>query len=149
MSLIDQGANAFFTDDHRMCDEAWATLEAALSDGDGKRAVALWADFDAKMKRHLAMEEEVLFPALEDATGMHNVGPVAVMRHEHGQMRGLLSEMGRLNGLGEFESVLNQGDTLLMLISQHNAKEEGILYPMADEALGDQWEALAGRLKAM
>ncbi len=149
MSKPADGAVAFFSEDHRACDEAWAALEGAASSGDAAKARALWVDFDARLRRHLAMEEQVLFPAIEDATGMRGVGPVAVMLHEHQQMKALLAEMGRRAQAGDFEGVLDQGDTLLMLIQQHNAKEENVLYPMADNVLASRWAELAPRFEAM
>ena len=77
---------------------------------------------------------------------MVDAGPTAVMRGEHQQMRGLLDQMGEAAAAGDFDSVLDQGDTLLMLIQQHNVKEEGILYPLADRMLTVQWPALRERL---
>jgi hemerythrin-like domain-containing protein len=147
MSTLEDGANEFFTDDHRLCDTAWADLEASAGSGNATEANAKWKVFHAKLERHLAMEEEVLFPAIEDATGMNGVGPVAVMLHEHGQMRALLADMKRRAEGGDFEGVLNQGDTLLMLIQQHNAKEEGVLYPMAENVLGEAWSAVQEKLR--
>lgn len=34
-----------------------------------------------------------------------------------------------------------------MLVQQHNAKEEAILYPAADRMLGPRWEELRARLE--
>ena len=93
------------------------------------------------------MEEEILFPAIEEKTGMVNQGPTAVMRMEHEQMRGVLDQMAQAIEAGDFQATLDQGDTLLMPIQQHNIKEEGVLYPMADQVLGEGWEALANQLK--
>jgi hemerythrin-like domain-containing protein len=36
-----------------------------------------------------------------------------------------------------------------MFIAQHNNKEEGMLYPMAERALGGQWESLLQRLHSV
>ncbi|MDC0358952.1 hemerythrin domain-containing protein, partial [Oligoflexia bacterium] len=101
------------------------------------------------MRRHFAMEEEVLFPAFENASGMSQGGPTFVMRMEHDQMRGVLDQMGTLMAAGNFEDVKDQGDTLLMLIQQHNIKEEGMLYPMCDEHLEQIWPQLKADLKAL
>ena len=145
MANLDAGAQEYFATDHRECDAVWAELESAASNP--PRQAALWKSFEARMLRHFSMEEEVLFPAIESATGMRG-GPVAVMLHEHEQMRGMLTEMARRASTGDFEGVLDQGDTLLMMIQQHNSKEEGILYPIAERALSASWPALAERLRA-
>jgi iron-sulfur cluster repair protein YtfE (RIC family) len=135
----EAGAVGFFTDDHRACDELWAAVEAAADDGHGVEAA--FDAFDAAMRRHMDMEERVLFPAFEEATGM-TMGPTRVMRAEHDQMRGLLSQMKGADA----DSMLDHGDTLLMLIQQHNVKEEGMLYPMCDARLGSVWPEVAKQL---
>ena len=143
-----ESANEYFTADHRACDEAYAKLEETAQGGDAQATQTSFTAFEAMMKRHLAMEEEVLFPALEDATGMRGVGPTAVMRHEHQQMRALLAQMHSAAEAGDAQGVLDGGDTLLMLIQQHNAKEENVLYPLADARLASAWPALAAKLAA-
>ena len=132
------GLATHFTDDHRACDTAWAAVEGAE---DPAEIAARFKSFDALMRRHLAWEEDVIFPAFEEATGMTG-GPTAVMRHEHTQMRAVLDEMSSALEAGDTDLLLDHGDTLLMLIQQHNPKEEQILYPMADRVLGGQWAEL-------
>jgi len=136
----------FFSQDHRACDAEWAALEGTLDAGDLTACRAGFEAFDASMERHFGWEENVLFPALEQAMGMAGMGPTAVMRAEHRQMRAVLAQMrGAIDG-GDTGEVLDQGDTLLMLIQQHNAKEEAMLYPMADQRLGAEWPRLRARL---
>lgn len=146
MATPDAGASPFFKSDHRECDQAWAALESAAGTADAAVLRTLWTDFSTRMERHFKMEEEVLFPAFEEATGMRGSGPTEVMRHEHRQMRALLQEMSRRADAGDFDGVLDQGDTLLMVVQQHNAKEEGMLYPMADNVLRPTWAGVAQRL---
>lgn len=138
------GPRAFFTDDHRACDALWAAVEVAVDRGDHAAARAAFARFDAATRRHLDMEEQVLFPELERATGM-TMGPTQVMRAEHAQMRGLLDQMARVADV-DVDALVEHGDTLLMLTQQHNLKEEGILYPMAQAHLGGGWEPIGKRL---
>lgn len=129
---------AFFTADHQACDAAWAEVEAAP---DLATAAPLLQAFDRRMRRHLAMEEEVLFPAFDAASGMAGMGPPAVMRAEHAQMRAVLDQMV---GASDLRALHNLGDTLLMLIQQHNLKEEGMLYPMCAQLL--DWASLRASL---
>lgn len=143
------GPNTFFTADHRHCDELWAKVEAA-ADGAGpesaKAAAKAFAAFDAALRLHLEMEEEILFPAIERAMNMHGMGPTQMMRMEHMQMRGVLDTMARAAANGAVDGVLDHGDTLMMLIQQHNLKEEGILYPMAERGLAGSWAGIAEQL---
>ena len=138
------GPMVFFTADHRACDEMWAAVEAAAEAGDAANVTAAFAAFDKAMRRHLDMEEQVLFPAFEKATGI-TMGPTQVMRAEHQQMRGLLDQMAQAAG-HDSDALVDHGDTLLMLIQQHNLKEEGMLYPMCDGHLHDGWAAIAEKL---
>jgi hemerythrin-like domain-containing protein len=128
----------FFTADHRACDATWASLE----NGEG----ADFPTFKAAMLHHFAMEEQVLFPLFEEATGM-TAGPTAMMRMEHEQMRGVLEQMQAAFDAGDEETLLDHGDTLFMIIQQHNQKEEGMLYPMAQMHIPMEWSDLEGKLK--
>ncbi len=144
---IEAGLAGFFTQDHRDCDASWAQLEEQLEDADEATAQALWQAFDSSMRRHFAMEEDVLFPAFESRSGMGGGGPTAMMRMEHQQMLGLLDQMGAAMASGQTDEVLDLGDTLLMVIQQHNVKEEGMLYPMAENMLAGEWASLAAQLE--
>ncbi len=132
----------FMTDDHRACDELWADVETSADAGDLLATRTRFAAFERAMQRHFEFEEQTLFVALDNATGMHGGGPTMVMRSEHEQMRQVLRTMAAELAGGDTQSVLDHGDTLLMLIQQHNMKEEHILYPMADARLGGDWPGL-------
>jgi len=144
---FEGGLVAFFSQDHQDCDSRWADVEELLDTADIETARPAWQKFDASMRRHFAMEEEVLFPAFDARSGMAGGGPVAVMKMEHQQMRGLLDQIGAAMEAGDAGEAMDVGDTLLMLIQQHNVKEEGMLYPMAENILAAEWAALAARLE--
>jgi len=148
LNIEASGLSRFFTQDHRDCDASWAQVEAAVDSGDDELAMAVWQRFDRSLRAHFAMEEEVIFPAFEQATGMTG-GPTAMMRIEHTQMRGILDQMSSDADRGDFESVADHGDTLLMVIQQHNMKEENILYSMCEQNLAGQWAELATQLDSM
>lgn len=137
----DEGAAKFFSADHQHCDALWAAVEEAADGRDAAAVAAAFAIFDRAMRRHMDMEEQVLFPAFEKVTGM-TMGPTRVMRAEHDQMRGLLVQMASAT----HQAMLDHGDTLLMLIQQHNVKEEGILYVMCDAHLSAEWPGIAAAL---
>ncbi len=148
-SSPEASLSEYFTLDHRNCDSQWANVEAAAGSGDAERVRTAWQSFDQAQRRHLAREEELMFPAFEAATGMSGGGPTFVMRSEHEQMRGLLDQMAAAAAEGNHDELIDQGDTLLMLIQQHNQKEESILYPMAERALGGEWAALRRRIEEL
>ncbi len=138
----------FLSDDHNTCDDLFAAAENAVAEKDWPQARARFASFDANMRRHFAREEEVLFPAFEARTGMSG-GPTSVMRAEHRQMDNLLTEMRATLEQADGKHYLGLSETLLMLMRQHNMKEENILYPMSDSSLADQQADLLGRMQSM
>lgn len=137
----------FMTTKHRDCDALFAAAENAAHEGDLAAAAAAFATFAESLRQHLVIEEEVLFPAFEARTGMAG-GPTAVMRMEHAQMRAMLDQLQRAIDGGSLDDFLGLGETLNILIQQHNMKEEQMLYPMCDRALGDQADELLQRLQA-
>lgn len=100
------------------------------------------------MECHLGNEEEILFPAFESRSGMVG-GPTTVMRHEHEQIRGLIGEMQDDVEKQDSEHYLGISETLLILMQQHNAKEEQMLYNMCDSTLGDEAEQVLNRINAI
>jgi iron-sulfur cluster repair protein YtfE (RIC family) len=139
----------FMTRGHKECDGAFARAEKSAGDGDWSSAAAGFKAFLGTMVQHLAMEEEVLFPAFEDATGMSGGGPTETMRAEHAQMRGLFDEMRNAIDARDADQYLGLSESLLVLMQQHNLKEEGMLYPMMDQVLGSQAGDLIGRCNAV
>lgn len=127
---------------HRDCDELFARAEASAADKDWSSSAEQWSDFTRQMDQHLRMEEEVLFPAFEAETGQTQ-GPTMVMRMEHEQMRALLGEMSGCIENRDQQRFLGLAESLMVLIQQHNMKEEQMLYPMTDRALGDAAAILA------
>ncbi len=121
-------------DHHKHCDDLFADAEAAARDGDWTKCAEAYKSFHNQLEAHFSTEEQVLFPAFEEATGMAG-GPTRVMRIEHTQMRDLLAQMASaLAGKNE-EGFLGSAETLLVLMQQHNMKEESMLYPMCDRSL--------------
>jgi iron-sulfur cluster repair protein YtfE (RIC family) len=127
---------AFMTDDHRACDAHLAEAETRVQKEQWVEAAAAWAGFERSLRCHLRREEEHLFPAFEDATG-NRQGPTAVMRMEHDQMRALLAGLDGAVSARDAKRFLGLSDSLMVLIQQHNMKEEQMLYPMCDQAIPD------------
>jgi hemerythrin-like domain-containing protein len=138
----------FMGSDHHACDDLFASAEEAVAKKDWNSARSLFDRFQAAMAHHLAMEEEVLFPAFEARTGM-SMGPTQVMRSEHVQMRGLIADMGGAVVESDQDSYLGLSETLNMLMQQHNLKEENVLYPMTDQVLGGERDDLIRSMEAI
>ena len=132
---------------HRHCDDLFVAAEEATQRGDWAAAAPGFELFHGQMKAHFEAEEGLLFPAFEAATGM-SAGPTQMMRHEHEQMRSLLSHLAAACAAHDGEAYAGVAETLLMLMQQHNMKEENILYPMCDQALGAEAERLGAKIGA-
>ncbi len=124
----------FMAHDHRECDLLFSKAENAAADGDWEAASQAFNEFHHAMERHLGIEEQVLFPAFEEETGILT-GPTEMMRMEHDQMRALFVEMKDAVEQKDSDEYLGTSETLLILMQQHNMKEEQILYSMMDQRL--------------
>ena len=134
----------FMTDDHRRCDDLFAETEQAIAKKNLPAAKAAFAHFRNAILAHFDCEEKTLFPTFEAKTGMR-MGPTQVMRMEHSQMRALLDDAVDALEQGNSDDYLGLADTLLIMMQQHNMKEENMLYPMCDQALGQDGD-LASRI---
>ncbi len=137
----------FMSDDHRRCDDVFAEAEQAAAAGDWATAQAAFGRFHAAVLRHFGAEESLLFPAFEEKTGMR-MGPTQVMRGEHVQMRELMDEAAAALAAHDGERYTGSAETLLIMMQQHNMKEENVLYPMCDQHLVEYVESLVPRLQA-
>jgi hemerythrin-like domain-containing protein len=131
---------------HKHCDDLFAAAEAAVAAQDWTTAGQQVPEFIAEMETHFCSEEETLFPAFETSTGM-TMGPTRMMRIEHAQMRDLFEQMCGALEAHDADSFAGAAETLLILMQQHNMKEENILYPMCDRGLDAQAEALGQVLR--
>lgn len=126
----------YLSADHQRCDSLFASAEAAAAENHPAAASEAFVAFQEAMLHHLDMEESILFPAFEQATGS-NMGPTRIMRMEHAQMRELFEQMQDALAGKDTDTFAGLAETLLILMQQHNLKEEQILYPMTDRALSE------------
>ncbi len=119
--------------DHREIDEGLTQFKDGLSLGECRREPL--ASASAALRRHIYLEEEILFPPLGEA-GL--APPVAVMFEEHGIIWAALDEMTQLvDEDGDVATIKRDFDGLVGVLGEHNWKEEGILYPAADQVLDE------------
>jgi hemerythrin-like domain-containing protein len=101
--------------------------------------ISLFAD-----RYHHGKEEALLFPALERKGIKHEGGPLGVIEHQHEVERTLTAEMRTaIHGYRDIdpESRDNFVDAARRYTDHligHIEKEEGILFRIADEMLGDE-----------
>lgn len=138
--------NDTFSRDHKQCDHLFAEAESAASAGDWPKAAELYEAFQSRMIHHMDIEEQVVFLAIEECAG-GPIGPTQVMRSEHEEMRGLLARMAQSVTARDTDDFLGLSETLLILMQQHNLKEEEVLYHMADQMLGAEAAGVLARME--
>jgi len=137
---------AYMTEEHKRCDDNFAAAEKAVTEGDWAGGTEEFNRFREAMEHHFNMEEGVLFPEMEEATGMTD-GPTAVMRSEHDEMRRLFEQMTIALDAQYEDEYFDTAEMLLILMQQHNMKEEQMLYEMADRQFGGEANEVLTRMR--
>jgi len=132
----------YMTAQHRHCDDVFSAAESAVAIGNWSLATQEWQIFARELEAHLEAEESILFPRFEQATGITQ-GPTMVMRSEHEQMRALVQQLTQALQAEDQEVYLGLSETLMVLMQQHNMKEEMMLYPMSQQHISDGDKTLA------
>jgi hemerythrin-like domain-containing protein len=124
----------FMTQEHRDCDTVFAEAEQAVANSDWAEAETKFLAFSNDILRHFKREEEELFPAFEAQTGSAE-GPTQVMRYEHEQVKGLIGRLAEALESKDKDAYLSLCESMMILLQQHNMKEEQMLYAMCDRVL--------------
>jgi regulator of cell morphogenesis and NO signaling len=143
-----RGVNEALSWDHDRLDALEVEAFRKRAEGDLQAARDTYAMFAAGLRRHIAFEEQILFPAFEETSGIPpGAGPTAVMRVEHREIEGLIGQIEA--GIGEKAAPVEElRGRLHGVLGEHNFKEEEVLYPMTDQLLGlDEADDLVGRIQ--
>jgi hemerythrin-like domain-containing protein len=90
---------------------------------------------------HHGKEEDILFKAMVEAGFPSQGGPIAVMLHEHDVGRAFVKRLADLAAqaapwsTGDREALAEAAHGYANLLRLHIQKEDGILYPMAEQHL--------------
>ena len=137
----------FLSTDHSRCDEIFAQMEEKAGESLAS-AKDLCKEFKDATERHFQMEELVMFLEFETKTGMTQ-GPTAMMRQEHTQMRTLMSQMLEAIDADNKDKFFGLSETLMILLQQHNMKEEQMLYPMAQQHLAAESDRIVDMMDSL
>lgn len=144
-----ESISSYMQQDHVLIDGI-AERAAACAEARDWAALAREGDeFLRRLRQHIEVEEQVLFPAFEQRTGMSAAGPSVQMREEHVQMQPILAQMQEAVAARDGAGYLRAAKMLLEILVPHNQKEEQMMYPMLDEAMGEDAQALLADAKAM
>ncbi len=122
-------------EDHDRLDNIFKEFKSAKNT-DKNKAGNLFHQFKTGLQKHIVWEEEILFPLFENKTGMHNAGPTAVMREEHKKIKDFLEKI--CVGLRGTMLTEDFEEELIEILTEHNNKEENILYPWIDNSVSDE-----------
>ena len=138
----------FMTKDHRHCDDTFAEMEQKANSEGLAAAKELYTKMAEEMEHHFQMEERVIFPAFEEKTGMTE-GPTQMMRMEHTQMRSLIKEIGEALDEDNKDRFFGLTETMMIMVQQHNMKEEQMLYTMVQQHLSADEEQIMMMMESM
>lgn len=114
--------------EHREIDHGIETFGSGGDDGVAALTAAI-----AALRRHIYLEEEFLFPPMQDELAI----PIGVMLREHGELwRTLEALEAQLAEAGDAAAAASICERLLAQLELHNSKEEPIFYTRADASLG-------------
>lgn len=123
--------------DHKRLDNIFNKFLEDVKDKNWGEASKDFREFRIGLKRHIRAEEDILFPVFEQKTGMHEGGPTAVMRMEHKEIQDLLDKILSVTDSKDSVQIPNATNALVNILTDHNMKEEHILYPESDEFLSE------------
>ena len=129
--------SSYMKNEHRECDTFFAEAEEAVAKDNWETANEKFLAFANETILHFKKEEEELFPTFESHTGMTQ-GPTQVMRYEHEQVRQLIGQMAGALEDKDKDAYLSLAESMMILLQQHNMKEEQMLYAMCDRQLPPQ-----------
>ena len=124
----------YMRNEHRDCDEMFASAEKAVIDGDFEQAEKEFLIFANETLKHFKKEEDSLFPTFEEISGSVE-GPTRIMKFEHEQVRGLIGKMAEAIENKNMDAYLSLAESMMILLQQHNMKEEQMLYAMCDRVI--------------
>jgi iron-sulfur cluster repair protein YtfE (RIC family) len=132
--------------DHDGQEDTLVDARDAADRGDLPAASGSFDSYAGRLRRHMRLEEQILFPLVESLTPQH-AHAVAEMRNEHrhiGRLLNVMREALLASGVAQFRHYFEE---LGLILLAHEAREERIIYPVLDRALSPEQRAdLAARL---
>lgn len=141
--------STYMQDDHVLIDGISERAVAAAAARDWTAFAREGTEFLQRLRQHIKMEERILFPAYEQRTGMGAGGPSVQMREEHEQMQPILAQIEAALTARDATGYQLSTKALFDILVPHNQKEEQMMYPMLDEAMGADAQALLADVKEM
>ena len=143
MSITDN----WLAHEHSLYENLLLQCQDAVESEDWGIADMLFKEMLTSLKRHMALEEEVLYPAYE-STPYAPQGPTQALRAEHDQIVHLMTDTAQVIKSRSSEHVLECLHQLEKQMIKHHEKEEDIFLPMASHILASKREEISRILNA-
>jgi hemerythrin-like domain-containing protein len=131
--------------EHSLYEDLLSRCQDAVEIEDWAGADLTFRELVTHLKRHMALEEEVLYPAYEAAVEAPQ-GPTKALREEHDQVVRLVRDMMRVIKTRDSDHVLECLVHLEKQMIKHHEKEEDIFLPMASHILEARREEIPQQL---
>jgi hemerythrin-like domain-containing protein len=132
--------------EHSLYEDLLTAGHDAVENEDWEGVNLIFSQLVMHLKRHIALEEEVLYPAYESAPHAPQ-GPTTALREEHSTIIRLLQDMAPVIRTRDSEHLLECLAHLENQMIKHHEKEEDIFLPMASHILNSRRDELSSRLK--
>lgn len=132
-----------FAHDHRRLEQALEASAAHVRAGEWNAAASAFALFRQGIERHMQVEEQVLFPAVEGGT---ETPLTAILCKGHRDLRVFFDELDDALHAREADEYARIAASMRALLARHDEKEEAELYPVAQARLGTEAAKAAARL---
>ncbi len=122
-----------FAQDHRRLEAELSGAFRSIEASDWQAASASFARFRVGIERHIEVEEQVLFPAVENGL---ETPLTAILRKGHRDLKVFFDEVEDAILERDQDEALRVISAMRALLELHDKKEEAELYPVAQERLG-------------
>ncbi len=131
--------------EHSLYENLLSRCTEAAEIEDWKTVNTLFKKMVTHLKRHMALEDEVLYTAYETSTDAPQ-GPTGALREEHDRIARLVTDMARIIKTRDSDYVLECLAHLERQMIKHHEKEEDIFLPMASHILDARREEISQQL---
>ena len=139
------GTDNWLEHEHSLYENLLSQCQDAVEGEDWRTVDQLFGKMVTSLKRHMALEEGVLYPAYENSPHAPQ-GPTQALRDEHDRIERLVTDMSRVIKSRGSEHALECLIHLEHLLIKHHEKEEDIFLPMASYILGAKREEISRQL---
>lgn len=133
-----------FSHDHRRLEQALEASIAHVRAGRWDDAANAFAVFRRGIERHMEVEEQILFPAVENGT---ETPLTAILRKGHRDLRVFFDELDDVLQARDAAEYARIAASMKALLERHDEKEETELYPAAQARLGTEALKVVARLE--